>query len=216
MKYLINIILLLSSIAQASLTDELHNQVSLSHKPLTYQQVKIILFSDVDNINNENCSVYTPSECKKRSGKAKGFSLNVEHTWPQSKGSKAFPAVSDMHHLFIASKESNGKRANYPFCNVYDIDWEKDQSILGHDQNDEECFEPRDSHKGNVARAMFYFSIRYQKSLDDQQEKILRLWNLLDPVDTAEYERNQKIQALQGNLNPFIVDPDFINLILDF
>lgn len=216
MKYLISVAFIFTSITQASLKDELFRQVSISHKPLSYHEARSLIFSSVDNNDEEICSVYTPSECKQRAKKQRGFSLNIEHTWPQSKGAKVFPAVSDMHHLFIASKESNSKRANHPFCNIYGIDWEKDESFLGYDRDSETCFEPRDSHKGNVARAMFYFSIRYKKPINEKEEKVFREWNQLDPASASERQRNLQIKLLQGNLNPFVIDSSLVDKILDF
>ena len=35
-------------------------------------------------------------------------------------------------------------------------------------------------------------------------------WNLKDPVDNDEYLKNVIIYKHQGNLNPFIVDPDLL------
>jgi len=192
-----------------------------NHKPLTYQEVKRLLFSTVDNINGRVCSAYTPSQCKETHYKPplkanRNFKLNVEHTWPQSKGSKAYPANSDMHHLFVTSKESNGKRANLPFCNAQYDYWQMDGTIQGFDEYSQDCFESQDAHKGNVARAMFYFSIRYGFEIDENQEKVLRQWNILDPVDELEIKRNKVIETLQGNSNPFITDNYLVDEINNF
>ena len=121
-----------------------------------------------------------------------------------------------MHHLYITSKESNGRRANLPFCNaVYDY-WQMDGSIQGFDEYSQDCFEPQDNHKGNVARSMFYFSIRYGFEIDENQERTLRQWNKLDPVDSLELERNNIIRTLQGNSNPFITNNNLVNQINNF
>ena len=77
-------------------------------------------------------------------------------------------------------------------------------------------FEPPDSHKGNVARAMFYFSMRYNMRIDPVQEKFLKKWNKLDPIDAAERLRNRRIKDIQGNSNPFIDDPFLADRISDF
>lgn len=198
------------------------------HVALTYQVVKKVMFSSVENINGRVCSVYTPSQCKDSYyrnpneldlGNKKDnrhFKLNIEHTWPQSKGAKELPANSDMHHLFITSKESNSKRANLPFCNAeYDY-WQLEGSIHGFDQYAQDCFEPQDLHKGNVARALFYFSVRYDLPINKDEEAVLREWNELDPVDNREIERNKIIQSLQGNSNPFITHPHYSKVIQDF
>ena len=206
--------------------EDLQEMAKKGHVALEYKVVKLVMFSTVENINGVVCSVYTPTQCKDTyykdpseinlSKNNDNFKLNIEHTWPQSKGAKELPANSDMHHLFVTSKESNSKRANLPFCNAeYDY-WQMEGSIHGFDQYAQDCFEPQDLHKGNVARAMFYFSIRYNLPIGQDEEITLRLWNKLDPVDDRELERNKIIQSLQGNSNPFITHPEFSDLIGDF
>jgi endonuclease I len=94
--------------------------------------------------------------------------------------------------------------------------WEKQGSQQGFNEDLQDCFEPLDSHKGNVARAMLYFSVRYKKSLTDKQEKLFREWNNLDPVDLNEQIRNDRIEKIQGNRNPFIDDEKLVDQIENF
>lgn len=209
-----------------NLKADLHKKAKKNHSYLSYKDVKLVMFSKVENIDGIVCSVYTKGQCQERDQREyvpsikkrdpRGFKLNLEHTWPQSKGAKTYPAKSDMHHLFAASKESNSKRSNLPFCIVESSFWELGGSALGIDYNSQDCFEPRDQHKGNVARAMFYFSVRYQLPIDSEQEHVLRNWHELDPVDDRETERNLVIQSIQGNINPFIMKSDLVNQIKDF
>lgn len=209
----------------SSLKRRIHQEIKRDHVAISYQEVKKLLFSTVENINGIVCSVYTEGQCQARHHKdyerqlkkrPKRFKINIEHTWPQSKGAKKLPANSDMHHLFITSKESNSKRANLPFCNVDYPFWEFGGSAKGIDINSQDCFEPRDIHKGNVARAMFYFSVRYMMPIDSDQESVLRIWNNEDPVDQREIERNNIIKSIQGNSNPFILEPNLLLKIEDF
>jgi endonuclease I len=44
----------------------------------------------------------------------------------------------------------------------------------------------------------------------------LKKWNEQDPVDDAEMERNNAIEKLQGNRNPFIDYPELANDITRF
>lgn len=71
-------------------------------------------------------------------------------------------------------------------------------------------FEPPDHAKGNVARALAYMSQRHNLPLVANAE-LLRQWSEVDPPDEAEQARNQAIQRLQGNSNPFIDDPGRMN-----
>ena len=47
-------------------------------------------------------------------------------------------------------------------------------------------------------------------------EQELRYWHQMDPVDEAELRRNDLIYELQGNRNPFIDNPGWVELITDF
>ncbi len=77
-------------------------------------------------------------------------------------------------------------------------------------------FQPPEEHRGNVARAMFYMSVRYWWQIPDLMEDTLKQWHVDDPVDAAEEARNGRIRLIQGNLNPFIEDPNLVDLIADF
>ena len=148
-------------------------------------------------------------------GQTDGF-LNCEHTWPQSLFKKKEPMRSDLHHLFPTDSIVNAIRAHYPFGNSIDSVWQKHGCKLGTDSDRRLVFEPRDDHKGNVARALFYFSVRYKSPLLDFEEKALREWNKIDPVDNNERRRNVEIEKFQHNRNPFIDQPELVDSISDF
>ena len=146
--------------------------------------------------------------------------LNTEHTWPQSKfaGGERETKKSDLHHLFPSDNDLNSVRGNASFGEVtQSLETLKcPQSKIGRAANQSLVFEPPNSHKGNVARALFYFSIRYNLRIDFAQEADLKQWHQLDPVDTAEIQRNDSIQQFQGNRNPFIDHPELVAMIGDF
>ena len=85
------------------------------------------------------------------------------------------------------------------------------------DQNTN-TFEPRDVHKGEVARAMFYFVTRYQNysSFLDGQEQILRQWHNMFPPTQVENKRCEDIYFYQKNRNPFIDYPQLVDRISSF
>lgn len=148
--------------------------------------------------------------------------INTEHTWPQSKFSDNFPKgtqKTDLHHLFPASSRINSERGNLPFADVNPgKDLSCDQAELGSPVSGEEgkYFQPPVEHRGNVARAMFYFSIRYQIPIDPVQERYLRQWHKEDPVDQDERAHHEIIFTHQGNKNPFIENPELVDQIADF
>lgn len=154
--------------------------------------------------------------------------LNCEHTWPQSKFIKdklnkevETAQLTDLHHLFPAEKNANQIRANYDFQYVIkDLNLGSNCTPSKSGQSAGKAgnffFEPPTNHKGNVARAMFYFSTHYKLPIDALQEKTLREWHKLDPIDADERERNNKIEQIQGNRNPYIDYPELVEQIKDF
>jgi deoxyribonuclease-1 len=148
--------------------------------------------------------------------------LNTEHTWPQSKFNSAMQKdvqKSDLHHLYPTDSEMNSIRGNHPFGEVDVPDRalkcpaSKFGSVHG---SSADYFEPPQGHKGNVARALFYFAVRYKMSIDKVQEDFLRDWHRQDPPDQFEIDRNDSIFKIQGNRNPFIDHPELVDHIADF
>lgn len=197
------------------LKNTLKSYVTEPHTPITYQMANEILFTKLDNHDGKICSVYSPSECILSMVVPSPKVMNIEHTWPQSAGANG-SAKSDLHHLFVTSSSTNSMRSSLPFCNVKIIKWENEVSKRGMSEFNEHCFEVPNHHKGNVARAIFYFAIRYNQTIDDHQEYFLRLWNKEDPVDLEEIERNKAIQSYQNNSNPFIEHPELVDQIEKF
>ena len=143
--------------------------------------------------------------------------MNCEHTWPQSKFSKEFPTEiqkTDLHHLFPVNMRANSTRNNFPFAEVNGVATHVDcqDSKIGNSLNTNvRAFEPPVEHKGNVARAIYYFSTRYKMNIDETQSRYLKIWNEEDPVDQEEQARNELISKIQGNRNPFVDFPELVN-----
>lgn len=150
--------------------------------------------------------------------------LNCEHTWPQSRFSGGFSKGTqkgDLHHLFPTNSKANSLRSNFKFAEVDRMVNETpdcEGPKLGTLDNDgrEYYYEPPKSHRGNVARALFYFSVRYKIHISENEEKFLRKWHIEDPVDAEEKERNDMIEDIQKNRNPFIDFPHLVDNINDF
>lgn len=65
--------------------------------------------------------------------------------------------------------------------------------------------EPRPAIRGNIARTYLYMEATYTGfELTDSERALFEQWNADDPVDEEERDLNQRIQAHQGNTNPFI------------
>ncbi len=145
--------------------------------------------------------------------------MNCEHTWPQSRFNSRFSKgiqKSDLHHLFPTDSKANGVRGNSRFTDVHN-----GKSVAGCPASQTEGrsggrYEPPAEHKGNVARALFYFSIRYQIQIDKNEEATLKRWHIQDPVDASEMERNDQVFNVQHNRNPFVDYPELVDQISNF
>jgi len=71
----------------------------------------------------------------------------------------------------------------------------------------EHCkIEPRPAIRGDVARTYLYMNWAYPGHgiISRSNQKLFEAWNRADPVDDWERERARRIEAIQGNRNPFI------------
>ncbi|MFM2386059.1 MAG: Extracellular ribonuclease precursor [Bacteroidota bacterium] len=163
---------------------------------------------------------------------AEGDCYNREHVWPQSLFNSALPMRSDLHSLFASDGWVNNARADFPFGEVSNVSSTYQQgSTLGssttYPSYSGMTFEPIDSLKGDFARAILYFATRYEgqdagwsdwpmangADLTNNAIAILRTWHTFDPVSTKEINRNNAVFTLQGNRNPFVDFPEFVECI---
>ncbi len=197
---------------------------------LSYKQARQHMFGTIDNRNGRVRCVYTGEEVT-TTGIPNGNKMNTEHTWPQGMFNERNPMRSDIHHLFPTLTRVNGERDNHPFGEIPDhqtetwwIDANGQANIPQNNRDNysesiEDVFEPREDHKGNAARAMLYFWVVYgadniSPSFITTQLDTLLQWHQDDPANAAEKDRNAKIAAVQGNHNPFVLDPTLAERIV--
>ena len=158
------------------------------------------------------------------SAAAADLGVNTEHVWPQSRGARAEPLKSDMHHLFPARDVVNSSRSALPFGEIDDRQAEawyrltESQSNVPRVAIDEWSergagrFEPREDRAGDVARAALYVAALYPAETGgeavffDVMRDDLLAWNRQDPPDAAERARSTWIAGRQGAENPFVLD----------
>ncbi len=207
----------------------LHKRTEIK-TPLSYTTSSNLMFSSVDNFTCENgksgvfafysltCVNGTSSEGSdyheegdKNGDGYKEDCMNIEHIWPQSFFDKNLPMRSDMHHLRPTFTKPNNVRGSFSFGEVENYVY----SVNSGAKFDGQYFEPPDSVKGDVARAILYFVVRYyDKKIKPSNyndfflskvETFLK-WNRMDQPDSYEKTRNDRVYAAQGNRNPFIDD----------
>lgn len=185
---------------------------------LSYNSARDQMYGSLDNVGGVVECVYTgrTAAFNDRPG-ATANSFNTEHTIPQSLFGSSSPMQSDIHHLFPTDETANSIRSNNPFGTVANPSWQQGGSKYG-----ASVFEPRDVHKGDAARAVFYFMLRYSgnanltsaySSFVSGQEAILRQWHAQDPPSAKEIARNNGIELLQGNRSPLVDEPNMIERI---
>lgn len=153
------------------------------------------------------------------------------HNWMPTNPAEGMPEYEDYHHLFPTNQNSaNAVRSNYPLGEVVNVTSTYLGCKYGQDAHGNTVFEPRDSHKGDAARAMMYVATCYTTvggnswALPNpisntipygQDQNILKTWNYQDPPDAWEIARNDFIESIQGNRNPF-VDSSHFACFIDF
>src|SRR5690554_3739395 len=147
-----------------------------------------------------------------------------EHVWPNSR--LAMDRVtasgrnqgSDVHNLRAINPSVNSSRSNRYF------DQGTTFGLVG-----TEAYYPGDTYKGDVARILFYMLARYPDILTLRDDNIvdsaytkegavmgilslLLTWHKQDPVSDFERHRNEVIYTYQGNRNPFIDNPEYVDV----
>lgn len=177
---------------------------------------------------------YTPGTNQCGTYSTEGNCYNREHIVPQSLFNEAAPMVSDIHFIRATDGKVNGMRSNYPFGKVGSATFtSQNGSKLGSSSSSGysgTVFEPIDEFKGDVARMIFYFVTRYQSKLSSFSSgnmlgnstfpglqtwelNVLLAWHNQDTVSAAEISRNNASYTYQGNRNPFIDNPNYVNQI---
>ena len=57
---------------------------------------------------------------------------------------------------------------------------------------------------------------KYRQPSGESLENLLRKWHFEDPPDEWEEKRNDLIELIQGNRNPFIDQPDLVERVAGF
>lgn len=224
--------------------EKLHKIISSNTEKHSYDDVYDLLeiidesFFDEDSI----LCLFTRKDIKKSAHGSSGTnSWNREHVWAKSHGfysaSKSAP-WNDLHHLRAAEAYTNSV-----FHNDRDYGYVMDEDIIREDiygnKYSSTLFEPHDAIKGDIARMVLYMDIRYEgDSLSEGYElglvddltyvtsvndtigymgisSTIFEWAALDPVDDLERRRNDLVYHYQGNRNPFIDHPEYMNIIYE-
>ena len=160
-------------------------------------------------------------------------SLVADPIWPRAFGADAGTALGDLHSLAPAREAIRDARAGLSFGESRDAEtatWFAGDTARADAPPVEDrdawtevggSFEPRESVKGDVARALFYVYAVYGPSGSGQVDpalfepvrETLLMWAEADPPSYVERSWNDRVAALQSTAsgdpqpNPFVLDP---------
>lgn len=189
------------------------------------------LYSENPNGIDPYNYIYSTDQCGTYA--KEGDCYNREHMVPQSVFNSSSPMVSDAHFIPPTDGKVNGMRSDYPHGNVTSTSWTSlngsklgTSAVSGYTGT---VFEPNPAFKGDIARMYFYFATRYENVIASYTypmfnktsnqvfttafRDMLLAWHAADPVSAREIARNNAIYARQGNRNPFIDNPNYVNMI---
>ena len=160
--------------------------------------------------------------------------MNIEHVFANSWwGHVVNNAYCDLFNLYPSDGSANGRKSNNPVGVVTESGGYDNGSIkVGKSKSYRAdslitVWEPADEWKGDFARTYFYVATCYEDYTDLWQtaegllmveqnryptlrawvSRLLLQWNEDDPVDDIERQRNDAVQKIQGNRNPFVDYP---------
>jgi endonuclease I len=171
---------------------------------------------------------------------AEGTCYNREHIFPQGFYNELEPMRTDIHHVIPTDGFVNNGRGNLPFGVVTSATTTYSNGSRRGSGNNYgflgTVFEPIDEFKGDVARMLLYFAVRYEDNWNDAgwdahtvtnnplngtsdqfyETWVINLlldWHTADPVSQREIDRNNEAFTYQSNRNPFIDVPAYANAI---
>lgn len=187
------------------------------------------MYTDIPSGTPVYTFTYVTDQCGNYS--VEGDCYNREHSFPKSWFNDLTPMYTDLFHLYPTDGKVNGERSNYPFGETNSATYISSNgskrgscSVAGYTGI---VFEPIDGYKGDFARTYFYMATRYygedsgwpgSDMVTGSQPKawalaMLLAWHRADPVSQKETDRNNAVYAIQGNRNPFIDYPLYVEMI---
>ncbi|CAL6030009.1 Extracellular_nuclease [Hexamita inflata] len=209
-----------------ALREELKSVASQNHKQLSYENARTVMYNYIYNnqSNNSVMCVYTGLNLKfkyESTNPDANEELNCEHTVPQSFFNKKLPMKSDLHHLRPTWKPANSARSNFPFKNIeesrVDEYYGNNKQIVTRKPDDVENwskldkntnFEVRETQKGDTARAVAYFYVKYPTQAGPITKTFSNIdnlikWDIEHPPTDLQLEQYKRVVEEQGNVNPF-------------
>lgn len=193
----------------------------------TYEKARSSFWRNLYPLDGQTLYCRQPFQTNQRDG------VNVEHVFPMSWATRALNCgkrkqcrnnselfnliEADLHNLYPARSDVNQDRSSFRFGEIQgerraygkQCDFEVDPRAR--------VAEPAPEVRGEVARSMFYMAYQYKEQgleIFKKQALMLAKWHKSDPPSAAERRRNDIIEKLQGNRNPFIDQPERLDELI--
>ena len=223
----------------STLMGDIYNRISSPHDEVFYSNYELLLIPNVyarDTVAGQKVvTCQYSSEQKIYTGSFSWTTHNFarEHTFARSwmppdgtMGTDELPGA-DLHNLHPTNQNDvNAVRSNHPFGTSDNVSSTYLDATLWSDINNQKWYEVRDAAKGDVARSILYMLARYHFEpsypgdwtefpfdLYKQDQALLKQWHNDDPPSAFEVARNDYIQTEQENRNPFIDNPQWVDMI---
>ncbi len=222
---------------KAALHNIIDDHTTYSYTSSSTDVWDILKESDRDPNNSTNVILfYTGWSVNAAQEYNNGSGWSREHVWAKSRGDFGTDrgAGTDCHHLRPADISVNSARSNrwFNYCNEEYYDGGIATGC--YTSSSDWFWQPRDEVKGDVARMIFYMATRYEGDVAGEPDlevidsipsdnytkepvhaklEALLQWHIDDPVDDFERNRNEVVYSYQGNRNPFIDHPEYVNSI---
>ncbi|PIQ28344.1 hypothetical protein COW36_04080 [bacterium (Candidatus Blackallbacteria) CG17_big_fil_post_rev_8_21_14_2_50_48_46] len=153
---------------------------------------------------------------------SKPNAMRSNYPFGMSTGRQVVYSTSGGSKLAVIDK--TGKMSPAEITRIMNLPYEKQPHDVIN-RNFDIVFEPMNAQKGNTARAMMYFYLRYynqniragafdEKAFWDSKVPMFIEWaEKVDPIDAQEQHRHELAFQKQGNRNPFIDIPNLGSLI---
>lgn len=193
--------------------------LSLDIKHNTYDKAREYMYAYTDNIDGfiyglySNKSMYIGNDIVGIRDRAyngrKGFS--AEHVYPKSLLPTS-KSKNDIHNLYPTDAYTNTRRSVYRYEDLTEGEKSNGLKFSGSYLNNKR-WEPKQSSKGKIARAVAYMMFVYSPNVLIMDIETMKRWNIEDPVDQYDIDRNNRVYEVQNNFNPFVLYPSLINHI---
>ena len=152
--------------------------------------------------------------------------------WVEDKSADNHPYF-DLFNVFPADAPVADHKKNYPPGIVTAAEYDNGTWMAGKGEIygiEVNIYEPSDAYKGDFARAIMYVAVMYPcklwsnlgenffddntfPTLNTYAKQLLLKWHAEDPVSDLERSRNNAVEAIQGNRNPFVDYPEIVDHI---